>query len=221
MSCCCPHSIDAGRFFSRVARLQRWHYRRTGLEPSQRQLVEGLKHAGIEGATLLEIGSGVGYLHQHLLEAGAAHAVGIDLAERMITEARALARARGLSARTQYRVGDFVDQADTFEPADVTILDKVICCYPDAEALVQRSLARTRRVYAYTLPRDRWYTRLGVHLQALALRLIGSRFRPYVHDPNRVAAWATAAGFERCYENETLAWLTHVYRRSEQPSQKE
>jgi len=218
MSCCCPHNVAAGRLFSRVARLYSRRYRRAGLEPCQRHLVEGLQRAGIAGATLLEIGSGVGYLHQHLLEAGAARALGVDLAERMIAEARAQAERRGLATRVDYLVGDFVAIADSVNNADVTLLDKVICCYPDAETLVRKSLAKTRRVYAFTLPRDRWYTRAGATLMAAVLRLIGSRFRPYVHDPRRVEAWVRGAGFRKQYENQTPVWLTQVYVRVPPPA---
>lgn len=35
----------------------------------------------------------------------------------------------------RYRVGDFVKEAETFDPADVVILDKVICRYPDAKRI--------------------------------------------------------------------------------------
>jgi 2-polyprenyl-3-methyl-5-hydroxy-6-metoxy-1,4-benzoquinol methylase len=210
MPCCCPHSRSAGRFFSRFARRYRQRFRRKGFEPLQRGLLEGIERAGVQGATLLEIGCGVGTLHQHLLKQGAARAVGVDLAPRMIEEAEALAREDGLADRTRYRVGDFVEEAQTFDPADVVILDKVICCYPDAQRIVEASAGRARRVYAYSIPRDRWYTRLGAALAALAFRLFGSDFRPYVHDPGRIDAWLAAAGFARRYEHHTLAWLTRV-----------
>lgn len=213
MMCCCPHSRSTSRLFSRFARRYRRRFEKKGLEASERQLVEGLERAGIGNASLLEVGSGVGYLHQYLLQRSAATAVGVDLAPKMIEEAEALARKNGLTERTRYRVGDFVDSAESFEPADVAILDKVICCYPDAERMVQTSLAKAKRVYAYTIPRDRWYTRAGAALSALALRLIRSDYRPYVHDPRQIEAWVTAAGFTKRYENRTLIWLTDVYAR--------
>ena len=214
MACCCPHSLSAGRFFSRFARSYRRRFKKKGFEPAQRQLLEGIERVGFTDATVLEIGSGVGYLHQRLLQRGAASAVGIDLAPKMIEEAEALAREQGLAERTRYRVGDFVEQADTFDAADVVILDKVICCYPDAERIVATSLAKARRVYAYTIPRNRWYTRLGVALTALVLGLFRSDFRPYVHDPEKIEAWVTAAGFGKQYEKQTLVWLTRVHVRS-------
>jgi magnesium-protoporphyrin O-methyltransferase len=214
MACCCLHNCDTGRLFSRFARRYRKRYERRGFEPSQRQLLDGIRRAGIGGVRLLEIGCGVGALHQRLIEEGAAAAQGIDLSERMLAEAREAASSHGLSERVDYRLGDFVEIAESVDPADVTILDKVICCYPDAEGLVQKSLARTQRVYAYTIPRDRWFTRIGAELLAFGLRLLGSRFRSYVHDPQQVESWVRAAGFEKRYEDRTFIWMTEVYVRA-------
>jgi len=213
MSCCCPHSRSAGRFFSRFARRYRRRFQRKGFEASQLSLLEGIERVGFQDATILEIGSGVGALHQHLLKQGAASAVGVDLAPTMIEEAEALAHENGLTDRTRYRLGDFVEEAETFEPADVVILDKVICCYPDAERIVEKSAAQARRAYAYSIPRNRWYMRLGVAVTAFVMRLFRSDFRPYVHDPERIDAWLTTAGFARRYEHRTVAWLTRAYVR--------
>ncbi len=211
MDYCCPHDIGAARLFSRLARRSRRQYEKRGFLKSQRQLLEGLTQTGLTGASLLEIGCGVGYLHQHLLDQGAARATGIDLAEKMIAQAREAAQARGLSDRTDYRVGDFLEIAESIEAADVTILDKVVCCYPDAEALVNKSLGKTRRVYAYTLPRHRWWMRAGAKFMAAVLWCFRSPFRSYVHDPKFIEAQVTAGGFEKRYENQTAVWLTQVF----------
>ncbi len=214
MACCCPHSQSAGRVFSLFARRYRRRFERRGFERSQQQLLEGLRRAGFAGASVLEIGSGVGHLHQSLLERGAASATGIDLAPQMIAEARRWAGERGLAGRTRYVEGDFMQLAGELDAAEVTVLDKVVCCYPDADGLVHASLAKTRRVYALSYPRDRWYVRLGVALGAWALRLLRSDFRPYVHNPAQVQAWIAAAGFDKCFEARTPIWLTQVFVRS-------
>ena len=211
MPCCCNHARGADRLFSLFARRYRKRYQKKGLEKSQRHLIEGLKKAGVAGASILEIGSGVGYLHQSLLRAGATRAVGIDLSEKMLSEAHILAQENGLSDRVEYRHGDFVELADTITDADVTILDKVVCCYPDAEALVKHSLAKTRRVYALTYPRDRAFIRFGMALLAFFLWLIRSPFRSYVHDPEKIESWIKTEGFTKRYQNQTLVWLTQVY----------
>ena len=213
MGCCCPYSNSASKFFSVFARRYRKRFQRRGFEASQRQLLSGLRQADYVDATILEIGSGVGHLHQTLLEQGAARAVGIDLAPRMIEEAQQWARERQLDDRVQYLQGDFMEVDHQLQIADVTILDKVVCCYPDADGLVHRSLARTGRVYALTYPRKRWYVRAAVAIAAASLRLTGSAFRPYVHDPVQIERWIEEAGFRKLYQNQTPIWLTQVFVR--------
>lgn len=211
MNCCCPHARSGGRFFSFFARNYRKRFSKKGFEPSQRQLMEGLSQAGFQNTSVLEIGSGVGHFHMSLLEAGAATATGIDLAPKMIAEAEDWSRQRGLEERITYHQGDFMEILPIIEPADVTVLDKVVCCYPDADGLVHQSLSKTRRVYALTYPRDRRLVRLGVALAALLMKLIGSSFRPYAHSPAMIEEWITARGFHKRYEKNTFVWLSQVY----------
>ncbi len=213
MTCCCGHNRSTGRLFSFMARRLGKRYRKKGFTDTQEQLVEGLRREGFDGASLLEIGSGVGYLHQTLLQQGAGRATGIDLAPKMLNEARKLAAESGLSERTKYIEGDFVEIAETVEPADVTILDKVVCCYPDADGLVHKSLARTKRVYALTYPRNRRLTRIGSRLTAVLMWILRSDYRSFVHDPTQVQGWIEQAGFRKDYENQNTIWLTQVYSR--------
>ncbi len=211
MNCCCPHSNSANRFFSFFAGRYRKRFEKKGFEPSQEQLMTGLEQAGYQDAKILEIGSGVGHLHQTLLERGAASAVGVDLASKMIEEARRWAEERTLSDRTDYVDGDFMEIHPTLSDADVTVLDKVVCCYPDADGLVHASLSKTGRVYALTYPLDRWYVRAMMGMAALAMKIVRSDFRPYVHDPERIEKWITETGFDKHYQNNNMVWLTQVY----------
>lgn len=211
MSCCCPHSKSGGRIFSFFASSYRRRFNKKGFEPSQIQLMSGLDQAGYANATLLEVGSGVGYLHQTLLEQGAKTAIGIDLAPDMLKEAQDWARDKGLADRAEYIQGDFIELLDNVEPAEVTILDKVVCCYPDVELLVKSSLAKTSRVYALTYPRDRWFIKIAVEISAFVLKLLGSDFRPYVHNPVNIESWILEAGFKKTYQEQTFIWLSQIY----------
>ncbi len=213
MSTCCCHAQSAGRFFSFFARRSRKRFKRKGFEPSQKQLMEGLEQVGYREASVLDIGCGVGHLHQTLLEQGASATVGIDLAPKMLSEAKDWANERGLGDRVNYVEGDFMTLDERMDNADICLLDKVVCCYPDAQGLVQKSLAKTKRVYGLTYPRDRWFIRLGAEVIACLLWLIRSDFRSYVHDPVKIERWISGDGFEKCFEDQTAAWLTQVYVR--------
>lgn len=145
MSCCCPHSRSAGKLFSIFARRYRKRFQKKGFEPSQKHLMEGIVQTGIQGASILEIGSGVGHIHQTLLEQGASQATGVDLAAMMIEEAQQWANDRGLGDRTHYIEDDFVTMGDDkTQVADITVLDKVICCYPRCRCAGAQVLAKNR-----------------------------------------------------------------------------
>jgi SAM-dependent methyltransferase len=213
MSCCSVPAGDTGRFFSRLSPLYRVRYGLLGLEKTQKHLIEGIRGAGLDGAAVLEIGCGTGDLQRAVLAEGAARTEGVDLSPRMLAAARRLARAAGLAARTAYREGDFVALADGIEPADITVLHKVVCCYPDVDALLDRSLVKTRRIYALTYPRDRLRVRFWFDLTARLLRLAGSVFRVYVHEPERMRRRIASDGFTLAYARSTASWHSEVYVR--------
>ncbi len=211
--CCGSTACGIGRCFGRFSRRYTRRYERRGLEATQKQLVAGLQKAGFDGRSLLEIGCGVGYLHQYLLLRGAATAVGVDLAPAMLTEAQALAARQGLAQRTRYLPGDFEVLAPELDVADITLLDKVVCCYPDAPGLMAATLARTKEICALTLPRGHALNRVAARLGGGLLRAVGSGYRPFVHDPMMIDRQLRAAGFKCVYEARTLIWLTRLYRR--------
>ncbi len=211
MPCCCPHSQSASKFFSFFAKSYRRRFAKKGLELPQQQLLKGIAQINYQGKTLLEIGCGVGHFHQILIEQGAKSATGIELASKMLDEAKDWAKQRGLSEKTSYIEGDFISIANTIEPADIVIMDKVVCCYPDADSLIHRSLEKCLSAYALTYPRKTWYTRLGTQVLALIMKLSGSDFRPYVHDPVQIEKWITEQGYKKTNQNQTTVWLTQVY----------
>jgi len=215
MSCCVAnHVAGADRFFSWFATRYRKRYRKQGLEYTQRQLLQGLLRSGLVGTSVLEPGCGVGYLHQTLLRHGAVSATGVDLAQAMIDQARGQARENGIEDRVQYYRADFVDIADTLPGHDIVVLDKVLCCYPDADALLDAAAEKSLRTLALTYPRPHLFAKLAMVLGAACTRLIGCGFRGYVHNPALVEERLRSHGFRRSYEDHSPMWLTEVYDRS-------
>jgi len=213
MSCCCPHSQSASKFFSLFAKSYRRRFDKKGFEPSQQQLVAGITKANFKDKSLLEIGCGVGHLHQTLLEQGAKSTIGIELSDKMLIEAKDWAKQRELSDKINYIEGDFIDLANSIEAVDFVIMDKVVCCYPDADALIHRSLEKCQHSIALTYPRKTWYTRFGVHVLAIIMKILGSDFRPYVHNPTQIEAWITEQGFKKIFQQQTTIWLSQVYQK--------
>ena len=128
----------SGRFARRTAR----RYRRRGLSRSARALVGFLADRGIDGATVLKIGGGVGQVQVELLRRGAARAVNLELATSYEAEAAQLLKSSGLGGRVERRFLDIAQSPGEVEPADVVVLHRVVCCYPDTSVCWRRPGAR-------------------------------------------------------------------------------
>lgn len=217
MSCCCVPTGAAvagtNEFFNTQARRYKKYFQKKGLHQEQKFLVDGIRRGGMQDAEILEIGCGVGGLHLSLLKAGATKATGFDISEQMIATARALAAAMELHERTQYWLGDFVAMPEKAPMVDVTVLDKVICCYPNAFELILRSIAKTRRLYAVSYPRPSAFVRLGFRCLKILLKLLRQTFHPYYHEPRQIQQWIVENGFEKFYEKTTTIWLIQVFQR--------
>jgi magnesium-protoporphyrin O-methyltransferase len=212
MSGCCQ-GID-GVFGDKTAKRDLRRYRRRGPSRPTRLLLAALREAGVSGAALLDIGGGVGAIQHELLEAGAERATGVDASQAYLRAAREEAARRGNAGRVSQRLGDFVELAEEIAPADVVTLDRVICCYPDVEALVGRSAEHAQRLYGLVYPRDAWWTRLGVRFANLGLRVMRNPFRVFVHPDAVVGAVARSRGLEpRLRRGAGPVWQVAVFAR--------
>ncbi len=213
MSCCCA-TEGTNRFFNTQAGRVEKYFRKKGLRPEQKHLLHGLKQSGLEQASILEIGCGVGGLHLSLLQAGAASAAGFDISEKMLQTAQKLAAEMNYQERTQYWQGDFVALHEHAPAAEITILDKVICCYENFTELIRLSTAKTRRLYAVSYPRQSFAARIIFRAAIFALRLMRVSFHPFYHPPRLIEAAIQQQGFEKVFARHTLMWAVQVFQRS-------
>lgn len=214
-SSCSPGGDCCGTnaFFSRWSRYYARRFRSGGLEPVQKYLLDGIAAEPIDASTVLDIGCGVGSLHLSLLQRGAATSVGVDLSEGMLQEARNFAETLGLKERTEYINGDFAALASSITACDITVLDKVVCCYEDIRSLVISSTGKTKRVYALTHPKENILMK-GLFKGHVALaRIFGWSFHPFWHDWATMKSLIIAQGFTLAYDRSTLAWHVLVFRR--------
>lgn len=194
---CCSNNGLGEEFDSKEAQKKLKSYLQNGLDSWSRTVRNGVQARGVEGATILEIGSGIGALHMELLRAGATSAVGIDISPAQIEAARTLAEKQGLKDSVTYHVTDFVASAEEIDEADIVILDKVICCYPNMPALVTTSAKHSRRILAFAYPRVTWLTRTVNALGNIAMMIRRRAFRSYLHSPEEVNRIAESLGFSQ------------------------
>jgi magnesium-protoporphyrin O-methyltransferase len=212
MSCCRREEIER-QFGSDTARQDLRRFRRRGPIRSTRLLIDELSKTGVEGASLLDIGGGIGAIHHALLDAGAKRAVHVDLSPDYIEAAREEAERRGHGDRVGFAQGDFVDIAADVPEADIVTLDRVICCYPDMDGLVERAAAKARRLLGAVYPRDVWWVRQAVQLSNAVRRIRRTAFRVFVYRPESIDDALRRNGFRRQTCRRTFVWEVVTYER--------
>jgi len=213
MDPCCTPELERG-FDERVAARDLAAYRRDGLPADQRRLLVALVADGLGDQTVLDIGGGIGAIHHDLLRAGARSVTDVDGSSAYLSAAQEEARRQGDVARIDYRHGDFVQLADGIEPADIVILLRVLCCYPDMPALVQASARRARRSYGVIYPRSTWWMRAAAVAFDAVRPVEGSVSGPgYVHAESDVDMAVRKEGFAPLLNETTWFWRVALYRR--------
>jgi 2-polyprenyl-3-methyl-5-hydroxy-6-metoxy-1,4-benzoquinol methylase len=211
VSTCCVRGYE--RFFgARTARRDARRYRRKGLDKTAQLIVDELARRRIDGATVLEIGGGVGAIGLELLKLGAACVTIVELSHGYDHEATALAAESGFEERVERLHGDFVAGESEIPVADVVVLHRVVCCYPEPDLLVGAAARHSQRLLALTFPRDTWWIRLGWSAANVFLRLV-CQFESFVHRHEAILGPATGEGFTPAYEHSGHLWQLEALER--------
>jgi len=189
-------------------------YRTKGLTPWAKVLTDRLKADGVTGASVLDIGGGIGSIHQELLEAGAASAVGIDASSAYVAAARDESVRRGHGDRVTYRQGDFLELAQSVSPADIVILERVLNVSHEWEHLAALAAHRTRRRLGVVIPRDTLFVRAMIGVINSSLRRRGKHVRAAVVPLDALDRIAATHGLHRrSADNCGPAWQAVTYAR--------
>ena len=214
MSDCCSPRGYRQIFSERSAAAEARRYRRRGLDPTSRRIFDLLRRQGVEGRTLLEVGGGIGALQIELLKAGLARAVCVELTPTYEAAARALLCEAGLEDRVERRVMDFTEAGAEVGAADIVVMNRVICCYPDMPRLAGAAAGRTRRMLVLSFPNDRWWARLGMALVNAALRAARRQFRVFLHPPAAIRATVEGHGLRATVDQPGMFWQVAALERA-------
>ena len=189
-------------------------YRKAGPRPWARSLIDALKAAGVNGATVLDIGGGIGVIRHELLAAGATRAISVEASGAYAAVAREEADRLGYTGRVTDLSGDFVQLAEGIGPVDVVILERVLNVYPEWERLASLAAPRARRLFGVVVPRDTAFVRLVIRAINLVLHLRGQRVRAAVVPLDALDGVLRRAGLERRHSQSVgPAWQVLVYHR--------
>lgn len=162
---------------------------------------------------MLEIGGGIGVLQAELLRRGAASGEVIELVGAYRPYAAELAEELGVADRTHFQVLDLLAEPSSAEPANVVLLNKVICCSPEGLELVVVAADLTRRTLVLSYPRDSLLLRLAARLQHWLFRLLRRQYRFFVRPSADIARVATQAGLSWVGGARGPVWEHAVFER--------
>ena len=179
------------------------------------RMLDLLRDAPLRRPSVLEFGCGTGAVGVALLEMDAAHVTGIDLSPASVELAERRAAVADFADRASFEVGDAAD-VET-EPADWVVMDRVICCFGDADRLVGRAIALAGERIAITVPESRGWRGL-VNRPLWAVEFAWDRLRGgcrgYVHDLRRIERRLAAAGFGLAASTRVGLWHIGIYDRA-------
>jgi len=212
---CCGHIQGLNNIFDENnARGEVKTYWKNGIDKHARAIVEAVSARGVDGASLLEVGSGLGGLHIELLKRGAARATDVDISSAYLSAAQRIAEKLELRDKVTYLLADFAREAENVPAAEVVILHRVVCCYPNMPQLVTVAAGHARRLLALSFPRRAWYTRLFEKLINFGMWLTRSGFRFYLHSPEAILATAAQAGLVPVQQKSSWPWQIVVFERA-------
>lgn len=212
----CEHCCGAQKLFDEKEALKELkRYRRKGPRKTTLKLLDGLPGQDIAGMTLLDIGGGIGAIQMGLFERGLASSTDVDASRAYLKTALHEIQELGLDQKAEFIEGDFLDRYQDISGHDIVTLEKVICCYPDIEGLLNQSLAKSKLFYGIVYPRDGWLTKLIIGLANLYFRMQRNPFRSYIHPVQKVRSLIHQSGFQRMYTGTAFPWIIEWYERQQ------
>jgi 16S rRNA G966 N2-methylase RsmD len=206
MAGCC-NSRGCDQFFNpRFARRMAKRYRKRGLDRTARRMVDFLQSRGLDGATVLEVGGGIGEIQLELLKRGAQRSINLELSPAYDREAAQLAREAGLEGRIERRLHDIAIDPAEVEPVDIVVLHRVVCCYPDYERLLAAAGNHAGRLLVFSHPPRNPISRAIVAAQNLGFRALRREFRTFAHPPPAMLAVLERHGLRPTFAHRGLPW---------------
>jgi magnesium-protoporphyrin O-methyltransferase len=111
-----------------------------------------------------------------------------------------------MQGRADRRRLDIARSPDEVEPADVVVLHRVVCCYPDYQRLLAAAGSKADRLLVFSHPPRNPLTRTAIAWENTWRRLKGDSFRTFVHPPRDMLAVLTAAGLSPAYHWRGFGW---------------
>jgi len=212
MPCNCCEMED-NTFGADEAKANLRDYRKRGPAKQTKLILEAVRSLGLQDASLLDVGGGIGAIHHELLKDMASEATHVDASSAYLKIANEEAQRQGHSERVKFIHADFTDVVDELPQVDVVTLDRVVCCYPDFRSLLKAAASKSRKAIALTYPRETWWLKMGIAVANFFQKLRKDPFRGFVHPVVEMEALLNGEGLRRVSTRRLFVWEMSLYRR--------
>lgn len=207
------HCCGADKLFDlKTANKQYKRYLKKGPSRVTSKLIGQLEDFNIEG-TLLDVGGGIGAIQWWFLANGGKETFGVDASSGYTEIAQEHARKSCFEDRTHFFVGDLMDHCSNIPKANHISLDKVICCYPNYQEILNVVCGLSTHTVSLTYPMDGIIARIIRSFGVLMMKIRGNPFRPFVHRVTSVRALFSENGYVLKKRELSFPWHVETYQR--------
>ena len=208
----CKHCCGADQFFDmKGAQKQLKIFKKKGAGKSTKRLLKILHLQDIQGKTLLDIGGGIGAIQWSFLENGGKNTLGVDASRGYIKVAETYAVENDFIEKSQFLFGDFVDKSEEIPSHDFVTLDKVVCCYPDYQSLIGKSIGKCNKIIALTYPLGGPISKITAMFENIYFYFKKNPFHIYIHSPREIERFIISKGFAPVQKKISFPWHVQVY----------
>ena len=210
----CSHCCDTNKFFdAENASKELKKYVKKGPTGSTAALLKAVSSLDKENKSLLDIGGGIGILQWEFLKQQAISVTDVDASRGYLEMAKSIAREFNYEDKTNFREGDFNDLANELEPHDFVTLDKVVCCYPDYNKLLNNAMSKSKSYLVLSYPLSNVISKALNWATRIYFKFKRSDFKTYIHSSRDIQKLIIANGFEQIHRSIKFPWNIQVYKK--------
>ncbi len=208
------HCCGADLFFDeKTARKQYRQYLKKGPGKVTTRMIRHLGPISLSEKSLLDIGGGIGALQWWFLEKGGKETTAVDASSGYLTQAETHAGQHGWGERARFVFGDFAEIHMQLEPADILTLDKVVCCYPDYQMILESACQKSTQYISLSYPMDGILSKIVALVGLISARWKGISFRPYIHPVSKIRQVFEQHGWNRINHSFAFPWHVETYQK--------
>jgi magnesium-protoporphyrin O-methyltransferase len=188
-------------------------YLKHGPAKQTKLILEAARSLKIKNASLLDVGGGIGTIYHELMQDVVSNVIHVDASSAYLKVAQAESAKRGKTDSIKFIHADFTDVEKEIEPADIVTLDRVVCCYPDYQALLTAAGKHSQRALVMTYPREVWFLKIGLGIINFFQKLRNDPFRVFVHPIHQMEKLLNQQGFARTKTKNLFVWEMSLYEK--------